>query len=157
MAHYVDNATFNYRDLHHSTGRDHGFGRVVAIKWRSAASPTEADQLGAAQLQHLYACRITQQLKRRGESIREYSVRTRVGYDRLAKVLRGEAVMRLEDIAQAQRLLGGILSGVRGKTSRTNGANGRMSGHWSNGLADDEEVPIRRPQSRSPRRPDLVA
>ena len=40
----------------------------------------------------------------------DYATMTARGYDRLTKVLRGEATMSLEDVAQAQRLLKGILA-----------------------------------------------
>lgn len=43
-------------------------------------------------------------------SVKAYAAYHGLIYDRLIKVLRGETLMRLEDIAQADRLLGGDLS-----------------------------------------------
>ncbi len=81
-----------------------GFGKVESIRW----SDTDADRILASKLQHEYAVRINRRLKEMGKSVREYAAMTGIGYDRITRVLRGDAVMRLEDVAQAERLLHGI-------------------------------------------------
>lgn len=90
------------------TEEPQGFGKVASIRWIEAKSPREADRILASKLQHEYAVRINRRLKETGKSVREYAAMTGIGYDRVTRVLRGEAVMRLEDVAQAERLLHGI-------------------------------------------------
>lgn len=82
-----------------------GFGRALRLRWRDV-SEVNADQLGAAHLQHLIAYEIRDQAERQCGSIREYATLSGQKYDRLAGVLRGDQIMRLEDIAIAQRHLG---------------------------------------------------
>jgi hypothetical protein len=85
-----------------------GFGKVESIRWVEPESATDADRILASKLQHGYAFRINRRLREIGKSVRDYADMTGIGYDRITKVLRGEAVMRLEDVAQAERLLHGI-------------------------------------------------
>lgn len=85
-----------------------GFGKVESIRWIEAGSDLDADRILASKLQHEYAVRINRRLKELGKSVRQYAGMTGVGYDRMTRVLRGDAVMRLEDVAQAERLLHGI-------------------------------------------------
>lgn len=82
-----------------------GFGRALRLRWRDVGN-VDANQLGAAQLQHLIAYEIRAQAEQQCGSIREYAARSSQRYDRLAGVLRGDQIMRLEDIAIAQRHLG---------------------------------------------------
>jgi hypothetical protein len=91
------------------TAEPNAFGKAANVRWISAATDSDADLCLAAQLQHTYAVRINLRLRDMKKSVRDYSHMTGIGYDRLAKVLRGDAIMRLEDIAQAERLLGKIL------------------------------------------------
>lgn len=85
------------------------FGKVAEISWLHGASESEASQIDAARLQHTLALTITGRLRERGYSIRTYADLAGVGYDRMAKVLRGEALMRLEDVSDAERLLGAVV------------------------------------------------
>jgi hypothetical protein len=85
------------------------FGKAANIGWKSFSDPAEKDRQWAAQFQHGYAVRINRRLQELGMTSREYSALTGVGYDRITKVLRGDAVIRLEDVSQAERLLGGII------------------------------------------------
>lgn len=82
------------------------FGKVPAIDWLEGHTNVEASRIAAAQLQHALAVRITERLREKRLNIRDYAELANIGYDRMVKVLRGEAVMRLEDVADAQRLLG---------------------------------------------------
>lgn len=86
------------------------FGKSTDITWVPATSSEMVRRIEASRLQHEFALVIRRRLVARSESIRQYSARVGIGYDRMAKVLRGEVIMRLEDIADADRLLGGIIS-----------------------------------------------
>ena len=99
-----------YRPRSYTT-EENAFGKALNIHWVTPGNRPEAVHLTAAQLQHRYAVRINRRLRDLGKSLREYSVMTGVSYDRMTKVLRGEAVMRLEDITEAQLMLGHILEG----------------------------------------------
>ncbi|MEE1622728.1 hypothetical protein ACQ3I4_15720 [Zafaria sp. Z1313] len=85
------------------------FGKLSEIQWLTGTTELEISRVEAARLQHSFAVRINQRLRDQGHSIRAYATLTGSGYDRMTKVLRGEAVMRLEDVADAERLLGGIV------------------------------------------------
>ena len=77
------------------------FGIANKVDWKSPALGTET-QLAAAMLQHEFAVGIRRAAKRRYGSIGAYAVHVGQTPDRLGKVLRGEAIMRLEDLAAAQ-------------------------------------------------------
>lgn len=85
------------------------FGKIADISWLRANTELQASRTAAARLQHLLAVRITKRLRDKELSIRSYADRAGVGYDRMGKVLRGEALMRLEDVTDAERILGDIL------------------------------------------------
>lgn len=104
----MSNPRFRPRDY---TSEPGAFGRATTIEWIAQDSAFGQDRAQAAWLQHLYAARITQRLRDQKKTLAKYADLAGVGYDRMSKVLRGEAVMRLEDIAQAERILeGGILT-----------------------------------------------
>ncbi|MEY9777205.1 hypothetical protein [Arthrobacter sp. MW3 TE3886] len=84
------------------------FGKVAEISWLKGTTELEVSRIEAARLQHALALKITSRLRDRGYSIRSYAELAGIGYDRMAKVLRGDAVMRLEDVSDAERLLGAI-------------------------------------------------
>ena len=91
----------------------HMFGVTEQIEWNEdARSDYERDRLAAAKLQHQFAVIIRAKAKTKFKSVAKYAEAAGVPYDRIGKVLRGEAIMRLEDIAQAERLLGVILPGL---------------------------------------------
>jgi len=81
------------------------FGKARAIAWLPVP-PGSEDQHLAAQMQHVYAVAIATEAKSRYGSLKGYARAVDVDYQRLAKILRGEAVMRLEDIASARLHLG---------------------------------------------------
>jgi hypothetical protein len=104
------------------TSEPDSFGKAAVIDWIVPADPTEQDRQWAARLQHTSAVVINRRLRDLHKTVKDYSDMTGIGYDRLTKVLRGEAVIRLEDVSQAERLLGGIVDGIRevlGQTSTT--------------------------------------
>jgi hypothetical protein len=88
------------------------FGKSTDIRWVCGTTDEQVSRIDAARLQHEFALAITRRLHSKRLSIREYAKSTGGGYDRLAKVLRGEAIMRLEDISDAERLLGEIVQGT---------------------------------------------
>lgn len=86
------------------------YGKFEPLSWRSAPSAEERARLIAAQLQHRYSMRIQARLRERRETLKSYAARPETpSYDRLTKVLRGEAIMRFEDVGLAHLLLGEIL------------------------------------------------
>lgn len=85
------------------------FGKAQVIQWKDVPS-YEADRLLAAQIQHRLACVISKQARTKYGSLRAYSETADLNYDRLVKVLRGEHIMRLEDVAAAERHVGHILA-----------------------------------------------
>lgn len=87
----------------------HHFGKVVEMSWLEGGTDLEDKRIATARLQHALAVKINGRLREKGLNIRSYAELAAVSYDRMAKVLRGEALMRLEDVADAQRLLGSIV------------------------------------------------
>ncbi|TFB56756.1 hypothetical protein [Cryobacterium tagatosivorans] len=93
------------RDL---TEEPDGFGRVRALPWKTAVSRESEAFLLVAQRQHTYSVRIRRRIKETGSNLKAYAREAGTSYDRLGKLLRGVIVMRLEDIAMADVVLGGI-------------------------------------------------
>jgi len=81
------------------------FGRARAVTWKPV-EPGSEDQRRAAQIQHEWAVQIRREAATKYGSLAKYAEATELSYDRLIKVLSGREIMRLEDIAQAERLLG---------------------------------------------------
>lgn len=81
------------------------FGRARAVTWKPV-QPGSEDQRRAAQIQHDWAVQIRRAADARYGSLAKYAEATDLSYDRLIKVMSGREIMRLEDIAQAERLLG---------------------------------------------------
>ena len=88
---------------------DQLFGKERAIKWKSGGNleDSELDQRHAAQMQHSVAFAIRETLKRsaRYHSMADYARAVDVSERRMTDLLRGDVVMRLEDIAAAERVL----------------------------------------------------
>lgn len=85
-----------------------GFGRVISVEWLPAPNDRSAALHAAAVLQHHFALGIRQRLAARGLKPQLYAKAAGTGYDRLLKMLRGDVVMRLEDIAIADLILGQV-------------------------------------------------
>ena len=82
------------------------FGQQSIIDWNPVRSGTSAEvQLLAAQLQHTYAVVIRNAAIAKYRSLKKYADAAGVDYQRTTKILRGDAVMRLEDIATAHHYL----------------------------------------------------
>lgn len=88
------------------------FGKAETIKWREGRTEEESDRIQVSQWQHMYAVRIARQAVRKHGTLKAYAVANDLNYDRLSKVVRGDALMRFEDLAVAERLLGDILGGT---------------------------------------------
>jgi len=97
----VSNPRFEPRAF---TEEPDAFGLARRIAWREPAQG-DIDRVNAARLQHQWALAIRKSSKDQFGSVKAYATAAQQNYDRLAKVLRGDAIMRLEDIAAAQRLL----------------------------------------------------
>lgn len=87
------------------TSEPYVFGKAATIAWLPAAPGTK-EQLLAAQMQHYLALAINTAAKSRYGSLTVYAKVANVKYRRLTRILRGDVVMRLEDIASARRHLG---------------------------------------------------
>ncbi|KGJ76927.1 hypothetical protein GY21_08780 [Cryobacterium roopkundense] len=93
------------------------FGKYEEISWLAPANVAEQDRLWAARWHHLYACRINKRLRESGQTVAQYAEMTGSRYDRLSKMLRGDVLIKFEDVAQAERLLGRILRATPRLTS----------------------------------------
>lgn len=84
------------------------FGKSRTLQWKKPDSLTESelDQLGAAQLQHEYAYRIREALLSAGQTAKDFTETHGLDNTRFGRVLRGDVLMRFEDLANAERNLG---------------------------------------------------
>jgi hypothetical protein len=85
------------------------FGDTVLMTWRPLpenASDNVLDQAAAARRQHLAAVAIREAAIAGHGSVRVYSEMFDISYARLIEVLSGTALMRFEDVANAERNLG---------------------------------------------------
>jgi predicted transcriptional regulator len=85
-----------------------GFGRAAALRWKTSNSPMEQTRINAANLQHLYCVRIRERMTKKLMTAKQFAEASNISYDRLLKVLRGDIIMRLEDIAAADLILGEV-------------------------------------------------
>ncbi len=84
-----------------------GFGKVAQLRWRETGDAGEETRAITARVQHDFAYAITEAVTRSPyRTVKAYAQATGTDYQRLTKILRGEAIMRLEDIADAHRHLG---------------------------------------------------
>jgi len=83
------------------------FGQKSSIEWvpNNDLSNKELDWLKASRLQHGFARQIRLTIGRSYESVQEFADVNELDYRRLSRVLRGEAIMRLEDLAAMERTL----------------------------------------------------
>jgi len=102
----MSNPRYRPRDY---TTEPSAFGRAAVIQWRHPNRDWAKDQAVAAWMQHVYAVRINKSLRDRGMSLADYAKETGQSYDKVSKMLRGEVIMRLDDIAQAHRLLDNVM------------------------------------------------
>lgn len=74
---------------------------MESIEWRTVADG-ERHRLKASVLQHYFALAVRDALNREsGTSVESLALVAHTSHDRMARVLRGDVLMRLEDIAAA--------------------------------------------------------
>jgi hypothetical protein len=86
------------------------FGRRLLVRWVDETTMSESarDQLGAAKMQHQLAYAIRNAIERGPDgTVKAHADSLNVDAARFGRMLRGEVIMRLEDIASARRHLGG--------------------------------------------------
>lgn len=86
------------------------FGRHAPVTWKPVEGTRELGRSRASWIQHEFAIRIRDGIARKGWTVEQYATLAGTSYDRMAKVLRGAAILRLEDIGVADMLLGEIIS-----------------------------------------------
>lgn len=89
------------------------FGKAPVIRWNDAVTDQQATQVVASRIQHDYASAIRAAADQQHGNLKAYAEATDADYQRLTRVLRGDAIMRLEDIADAHRHLGVALPHAR--------------------------------------------
>lgn len=90
------------------------FGSLwTRVQWRDdLTADIDLDRLRAAKLQHVYAYGIRLSILSSGfGTTKAFAERNGLNYARYSRMLRGEIVMRLEDVATAERLLPGVFAG----------------------------------------------
>lgn len=83
------------------------FGQKPGLLWwdEDDLLAGEVDYLGAAKLQHEFALLVSERIRGQFKSVTHYASFAGVNYPRLARILRGDVILRLEDVASAQRVL----------------------------------------------------
>ncbi len=81
------------------------FGKTDKIGW-NPAPPGEEPLLVAAQQQHRVSMLIAEQISQQYGSVQRYAQAIGIDYQRFTKMLRGVALMRLEDVTTARLHLG---------------------------------------------------
>ncbi len=81
------------------------FGSSELVQWKPVRSHSGADRdnLVAAQVHHLVALRLQAAIRRRGMTNDEAARAFGITESRLGRLLRGDVILRLEDIAWADR------------------------------------------------------
>ena len=82
------------------------FGRIAELEWPAVSDGERVLQRDCAQLQHQFSLAVRLSLKVRGTTLRRYAADLGLDYGRLGRVMRGEIVMKLEDVMLASRQLG---------------------------------------------------
>ena len=83
------------------------YGRARSVEWVTVDDAGQ-DRLRAARMQHEYAYVIRMRALNEYGSIKHYAQVAGIDYQRITQVLRGRQIMRLEDIALADRVLGNV-------------------------------------------------
>jgi hypothetical protein len=81
------------------------YGKKFTIGWKGGGDDADSDRLAASQVQHAIAFRINQWLLAHGATLGEAADLMGLKEARLGRLLRGETVMRLEDVTKASRTL----------------------------------------------------
>ena len=83
------------------------FGTVRPVTWDNPDTmrDSELDQLGTARIQHAHAQQVRAALAADGASIASYAEEYGIDKTRLGRILRGDVIMRVEDMVNAERSL----------------------------------------------------
>ena len=84
------------------------FGKSDSITWIRPQSKASAGRFAAAYMQHAYCWAIRKHAIEQVGSVKGYAAKAELPYDRLARVLRGQAPLRFEDVGVARTHLGDI-------------------------------------------------
>jgi transcriptional regulator with XRE-family HTH domain len=90
-----------------------GFGRDVGTRWKRPGSPIESVQTHAARLQHQFVLRIRERLVVKQMSSKAFATAAGMTTQRLNRLMRGEILIRLEDLAAADLILGEVSEPAR--------------------------------------------
>lgn len=103
--------------------------------WRDdCTSDVDLDRLRASKAQHVYAYQIRLSIHLSSfASTKAFAESNGLNYARFSRMLRGEIVMRLEDVATAERLLPGVFDvqvSQKRRSPPATDAPGTTSGSW---------------------------
>lgn len=90
------------------------FGRAPELTWRQPEELETKAQARAAELQHRYLLRIRERMKARDISAKQYATAAGMSYHRLSRLL----ILRLEDIAMADLILGEVSDPARAEVEQ---------------------------------------
>jgi lambda repressor-like predicted transcriptional regulator len=90
--------TLPQRPPRNLTSEPEAFGRAASIGWIAADGRDEIDVV-AARLQHEWALRVRAGIRGHGKSVKLLAITAGLSYDRLRKLLSGEAAATLHNIA----------------------------------------------------------
>ncbi len=89
------------------------FGKSDFVFWLEPRNDMERRNFQTAYMQHAYCWAIRSKARDKFNSIERYAKATGQKYDRLARVLRGQHVLRLDDIGLAIVVLGDVHEDAR--------------------------------------------
>ena len=84
------------------------FGKTDSVSWIKGDSKSDRGKVAAAHMQHAYCWAIRQRATAQFGSVKAYAAQAGLKYDRFARVMRGEAPLRFEDVGTARIYLGDI-------------------------------------------------
>lgn len=84
------------------------FGRSRDVEFPAGKGLKHNSRVLASDMQHHYAMRIRDSIIRKGWTVAQYAGAANVTADHMHKLLRGEAILKLEDIAMADLLVGDV-------------------------------------------------
>ncbi|MFJ3490613.1 helix-turn-helix domain-containing protein [Leifsonia aquatica] len=84
-----------------------GFGRVESSKFlEPSGSIEDAVRIRASKWQHTFAYLTRDLMRAKRLNQKDLAARSHMSYDRVSRVLRGDVLLRLEDMAAFERVLG---------------------------------------------------
>lgn len=83
------------------------FGRYSDIHWRHPSGGSDQlDQWETARFQHRMAVQVREALAARNQALDDYAAEQGLNRNRIGRLLRGDIIMRLEDVMNVRRNLG---------------------------------------------------